>query len=308
MAGRRPPGQPYGFDLSSIRLGPALQREADEAPTSRGTASGPRLRDLVGGPNDDAYAVAEERIRETREFGSLMDPELKWQWKENVSEEEALFTCRLMLHELNTLGRWKGGSWKPRGIDWRKQAQDYLDRVRTGLDPSAELSKGGEPPALTSTWSKAYYRVEIELQEPVRGTFHEGRGSRRRISSRRSVFRPKKGAAVSFEGRLRFYVDTASVPVPDGTDAPPVYAYFLFDSKERPGVRDERVLLFDRNTIYRSAGDPLDLLLDPEFDFSIREEGLLRISAGIWPEDGSYAAGESLPGDFYDEISIEPEK
>lgn len=80
------------------------------------------LRDLMYSSSNIA-TISDAVIRTTREFQSYMHGYNRWQWKDRITETEALYACRLMLADMHAGQR----------IRWQADARRYVMRARNSL-------------------------------------------------------------------------------------------------------------------------------------------------------------------------------
>jgi len=103
--------------------------------TLAGYRSGQRyLRDLISA-GADWTVITDQAIRSTVEFRSYMDPYNVWQWRDHVTDAEALAACRLMLADLSAGVR----------VNWEPDARVYLARVRQAMPGVQPGSSAGRP-------------------------------------------------------------------------------------------------------------------------------------------------------------------
>ena len=165
---------------------------------------------------------------------------------------------------------------------------------------------GAPPPErLTDVWSPAYMSSEVMFNEPVNELFYEGGGRRRLLSSVQETFEAPFPSTqpIRFSGQVRFYVDAADTPLPQGTTLPVVSTQVYF-TESGTGSSTE---LYDHYGVnpneYLGPGLPLRIPFSPDFDFTLRSNGRVRFT--FWMSDpGSPAAFYA----FYDDtITVLPE-
>lgn len=74
-------------------------------------------------PNEGAFSIPRWQIAETEEYKSYMDSRNKWQWKYDVTLEEALLACQLIIEVLH----------QGRHVDWDDEATTYMQAAREKL-------------------------------------------------------------------------------------------------------------------------------------------------------------------------------
>jgi hypothetical protein len=81
-----------------------------------------RLRDFadISDPQHDPSRLTDAQITATDEFKAYMDSNLIWQWKDKVTREEALLSCRLILRHLR----------EGKSINWSSDARIFMNMAR----------------------------------------------------------------------------------------------------------------------------------------------------------------------------------
>ncbi len=155
---------------------------------------------------------------------------------------------------------------------------------------------------LTKNWSPAYMSSEISFTNPIKGLFYEGRGRRRLLSSKQSLYEAPFMSIrpIRFRGQVRFYVDSSEMPMPKGTTVPGVRAQVLFIPWGRSPSSRSVYEHGDTSPQYSGPNQPLKISFDPAFDFNIRKNGQLRFT--FWLEDARahYAI-------YDDRVTVQPD-
>ncbi len=110
----------------------SVQRQA-AGPVSGDVVQLSRLRDYSDAsvPEHDPSRLTDAEIKETNEYKAFMNSELIWQWRDKVTEEEALLTCRLILTNLRD----------GKAIDWENDARIFMNSARTQLGVAKKATK-----------------------------------------------------------------------------------------------------------------------------------------------------------------------
>jgi hypothetical protein len=183
-------------------------------------------------------------------------------------------------------------------------AESYALLVSENFTGPPVPAEPAPPEPLTSNWSPAYMSSEMMLNEPVRELFYEGRGRRHYLSSvRRSLeSRFLENRPIRFRGQLRFYADTEDVPIPASRVLPAVNAQILFTPFGEGNNTREVFTSYSSPARYLGAEMPLLVNFDPDFNFTLSENGRLRLTFWLSEQRGA---------DFYamydDTVSVRPD-
>ncbi len=144
------------------------------------------------------------------------------------------------------------------------------------------------PPApLTTNWSTAYMSSQVMFTHPVNELFYEGQGQRHYLSERRGLIEAPFPSVqpIRFKGQVRFYTDTADMPMPQGHILPEVRVQILFTPS---GTGESTLTLYehsDPNPEYLGPELPLLVSFSPDFDFTISQNGSIRFT--FWMSDAN---------------------
>jgi hypothetical protein len=157
------------------------------------------------------------------------------------------------------------------------------------------------PTPLTANWSAAHMSSEVMFNEPVSGLFYEGRGRRRLLSSQQAWFEAPflSVRPIRFRGQVRFYVDSDDMPMPAGTPIPEVRVQVLFIPSDRSQQPRGVYTHTDSRPRYMEPGLPLLISFDPDFDFTVSDNGRLRFT--FW------LGGADFWGVYEDTVYVRPD-
>jgi hypothetical protein len=112
------PRSPHPRGLSLLELA-ATQPAAGTAPVQRS-----RLRDFKDAdPAHEPSHLDDATIRATNEYKAYMNPSLVWQWRDHVTDAEALLACRLILRAMR----------QGQVVIWTSGARTFLNQARAQL-------------------------------------------------------------------------------------------------------------------------------------------------------------------------------
>lgn len=183
-------------------------------------------------------------------------------------------------------------------------AESYALLVIENFTGPPAASPPPPPPSLTTTWSPEHMSSEVYFNNPVPGLFYGGRGRSRLLSSRQRIIESPflEVRPIRFCGQVRFYVDTADVPMPAQRSLPEVHAQILFAPSRAEANPMEMYYHVDANPVYIAPDLPLILSFSPDFDFTLTENGRLRTT--LWMND---TTTQNFCGMYEDAVIVRPD-